>query len=355
MNKQKTIYLLIVLLSLGAAGNFMCQPKRTSNSQKELEQLGRYLFFDNRLSYNQTKSCASCHDPSFAFTDGYRRSITAFGDNVLHNAPTLINVSKQYFFDWANPQNTALTVQHRRPLFGNSPPELGMADKETVLLQRLQQDSMYQRLFTSAFSSGDSLFSTTNIITALAAYVQSLQSTQSPYDKYIAGNKVAIDSNAIAGIQLFIRLGCNNCHAGNYFTTATITRNIDSVYFNTGLYNVGNTNNYPAGDTGIPGSNGRYKVPTLRNLTFTAPYMHDGSVATLSEVIDIYASGGRKIITGPLAGDGATNSHKSPLLKGFSITTTEKRQLLNFLLSLTDSTILSNPQFVNPFDQRPTR
>ena len=148
-------------------------------------------------------------------------------------------------------------------------------------------------------------------------------------------------------------MACKNCHQPPNFTNAD--QEIQHVYFNTGLYNVKNENKYPVADNGIiqytknPIDNGKYKVPSLRNVALTAPYMHDGSVQTLSEVIDIYAAGGRNITNGPNLGDGRKNRLKNKLITGITLGNQEKKDLLNFLHTLTDSTIFQNPKFQNPF------
>jgi cytochrome c peroxidase len=327
----------------------------TGNQSK----LGQYLFFDTRLSFNNTKSCASCHAPQFAFTDGYRRSITATGDNVLHNAPSLINIGKQSYFTWADYSLTMLSQQHRRPLFNTNPVELGAKGSEQLIIARLQKDTVYPQLFRQVFPDMAEPISFDNIINSIAAYVNTLHSTQSPFDKYLQGDSLAISSDARNGFALFNnqRLGCKQCHGGLYLTNATLTKNIDSIYFNTGLYNVGNRNHYPILDNGIraitgkEGDDGRFKVPSLRNIAITAPYMHDGSVANLSDVLDIYMRGGRHSTSGPNSGDGAKNKNKSPLLKGFTLSANEKKQVLAFFYSLSDSTLPTNPAFQNPFAQ----
>jgi len=360
MMQKRTVLLLAALLLISSIFIVyrISQKQRTQTTATNQSTLGHYLFFDTRLSFNNTKSCASCHAPQFAFTDGYRRSITATGDNVLHNAPTLINVAQHRYFDLADYNVTSLVQQHRRPLFNTHPVELGVTGNETLILERLQKDTLYQRLFHNNFPNETQPFTLNNIINALAGYVTTLQSMQSPFDKFLQGDSLAISADARKGLALFNnQFKCNGCHGGTYLTNATLSTHIDSIYFNTGLYNVGDNNVYPANDRGLyhisnkPSDDGRFKVPSLRNIALTAPYMHDGSVASLPEVIDIYARGGRNVTTGPNKGDGALNTYKSNGLKGFSINADERRQLLAFLYSLTDSTLFTNPVFQNPFGQ----
>lgn len=358
---KKTILFVVVFLTLSAAALFYFARVKTPTITTKIDQaqLGHYLFFDTRLSFNNTKSCASCHAPQFAFSDGYRRSITASGDNVLHNAPSLINIGKQAYFNWADYSLTTLAQQHKRPLFNTAPVELGAKGNEQLIIDRLQKDSLCRRLFKAAFPDLANPFTFDNIIQSIAAYVGTLQSTGSQFDKYVQGDSLAMSPDAKSGYALFNshRLGCSQCHGGLYLSNATLTKNIDSIYFNTGLYNVGNSNCYPAADNGLRAvtgkitDDGRFKVPSLRNIAITAPYMHDGSVAALPEVLDIYVRGGRQISAGPSSGDGANNTNKSKLIKGFTLSGTERKQLLAFLYALTDSTLSSNPVFQNPFAQ----
>ncbi len=354
--RKKNIVLAVLLLPVSSL-IILCTPQKNKPADTTAASLGHYLFFDSRLSYNNTKSCASCHAPEFAFTDGYRRSITASGDNVLHNSPSLINISMHRYFDLANPGITSLEKQHERPLFNTSPVELGAKGNEMLILNRLKADTMYQRLFSQVFPDQQAAISFQNITSSIAAYVRTLTSANADYDRFRRGDSNALSPDEKKGLSLFFspRLGCASCHAGTYFTTATLTGNTDSIYFNTGLYNTGNRNRYPAADNGLAAftgktvDDGKFKTPSLRNVALTAPYMHDGSVNTLPEVIDIYEQGGRNISNGPLAVNGTTNRNKSRLITGFSITPEEKKQLLAFLYALTDSSILVNPSFKNPF------
>ena len=334
------------------------QGKNAGDMDKALAETGHYLFFDTRLSFNQSKSCGSCHDPGFAFTDGYRRSITASGENLKHNAPSLVNIAEQYYFDWANPAMTTLEKQHERPLFNEHPVEMGIKGNEIIVLNRLKKDSLYRELFSRAYPGSKDPIDFVHIITCIAAFVRTLNSFQSPYDRFMNGDSTALSSTAKAGKALFFShsLNCSSCHPPPLFTTAGITRNTDSIYFNTGLYNVSNLNKYPSTDNGLESftgnsaDDGRFKTPSLRNVSLTSPYMHDGSIGNLEEVIDMYARGGRNIRLGPFAGDGKENKNKDKRIRGFALSSTEKTNLISFLYSLADSTVLNNPAFRNPFD-----
>ncbi len=325
--------------------------KQNNSKQSQLEILGHYLFFDTKLSVNNTKSCASCHSPEFAFTDGYRASATALGENVLHNAPSLINAVYLKKYDWANPNATSFETQIKRPLYGKHPIELGLDKHINELQEIFKKDSLYPTLFKNAFPDSSKLFTLNQIEIAITAYEKTLVSQASNFDK------VELTASAYNGLKLFTstRFNCVSCHRPPYFTLATSTENIDSVYANIGLYNVGNKNEYPQNDNGVyrithnSKDNGKFKIPSLRNVMLTAPYMHDGSVATIEEVIEIYARGGRNIDYGNYKGDGKLNQNKSQLITGFTLTKDEKRDLINFLTSLTDSTIFYKQLFKNPF------
>jgi cytochrome c peroxidase len=176
----------------------------------------------------------------------------------------------------------------------------------------------------------------------------------------VAGDEAALSASALRGQDLFFseELECFHCHGGFNFSdsVATETTNIIEVMFhNTGLYNLGGTGDYPPENTGlhaltgVPTDMGRFRAPSLRNIAKTAPYMHDGSIATLDEVLDHYAAGGRTIEEGPFAGVGADNPYKSEFVTGFSLTPDERADLLAFLESLTDETFLTDPRFASPF------
>jgi cytochrome c peroxidase len=343
------IYFLGLLIIITSNCNLKNKIEEQANEDKII--LGRYLFFDTKLSLNNTKSCASCHSPAFAFSDGYRTSATPLGENVLHNSPSLLNAVYLKKYDWANPNATSFETQIKRPLYGNHPIELGLDKHINELQEILKKDSLYPILFQKAFPDSNKLFTLSQIEMAISTYEKKLVSESSNFDK----NKLS--SSANNGLKLFTskRLNCSSCHPPPYFTLATLSSNIDSVYANIGLYNVNNKNEYPTNDNGIYNithqskDNGKFKIPSLRNVMLTAPYMHDGSIATINEVIEMYARGGRFIDYGNNKGDGKLNRNKSKLIAGFILSKDEKRDLINFLTSLTDSSIFYKQMFKNPF------
>jgi len=335
-------------------------PDDNPMSQPKVD-LGRRLFYDARLSGNQTQSCSSCHDQAHAFGDGRQTPIGSTGQSVRRNAMSLVNAAWNSVQTWANSTLLELEQQALVPMFGDRPVELGLAGMEAVLLDRLRAVAIYQGQFAAAFPGETDPFSIGNVARALAAFERTIISGRSPYDRFQAGDTRAISASAQRGMELTFseRLECHHCHSG--FNLTNSYKDVDTApegfvhYFNTGLYNVDGQGGYPASDTGLveltqqPKDMGRYRAPTLRNVGVTAPYMHDGSVATLEEVVDGYARGGRLIATGPDAGDGKLNPHKSVFVPGFAITPAERDDVVAFLRSLTDDELLTDPRLADPW------
>ena len=324
-------------------------------------ELGRRLFYDKRLSVTGTMSCASCHQQERAFTDGLATPKGALGHAVARNSMTLTNVAYAYPLTWQNPVLETLEEQALVPLFADAPVELGIADVVDRLLVSFQGDGIYGPLFRRAFAGVDEPFTPNAIVSALAAFERTLISGRSPYDRFqYDGDEQAFSASAKAGLRMFLseRLECYHCHTGLTFTSgfrSAAIKTLSKDYQNDGLYNLPPDGAYPSPNVGLSGmsgqvaDNGKFRVPTLRNIAVTAPYMHDGSVATLDEVIDQYAAGGRNVVDGPSIGDGRTNPHKSPLVHGFSLTPDEKTALRDFLESLTDLAFLTDPRFSDPW------
>lgn len=329
---------------------------------EEKFQLGRHLFYDKRLSGNGTASCSSCHLQALAFTDGLAHGIGSTGELHPRSSQALVNVSLNASMNWGNPTTVTLEQQAPVPLLGEFPVELGINDSnKTAVLNRFKADITYQTLFTKAFPGDSNPIHLDNIIKALASFGRGLNSFKSPFDQYQAGDGNAISASAKRGMNLFFdeHTECFHCHGGLNFSQSTYDRTqsyADVVFFNNGLYNIDGKGGYPEGGQGIfeitgkASDMGRFRPPTLRNIALTAPYMHDGSIATLSEVIDHYAAGGRLISSGINAGDGRANPYKSSFVRPFSLTAQEKQDLLEFLNTLTDQDFITNPRFANPWE-----
>jgi cytochrome c peroxidase len=322
--------------------------------------LGRRLFFERRLSSDGTVSCATCHDPARAFTDGKARPAGVTGERHPRSSMSLANIVYTPVLTWGNPTVRRLEAQALLPLFGEHPVEMGLSGLEAKMLASLAAAPGYRDDFSRAFPGQADPISLHNMTAAIASFERTLISGRSPYDAYRnQQNPQAISASARRGEELFFdeRTECFHCHGGFNFTETVdfAGKAIAEIeFFNTGLYNVDGKGRYPAPNegvfsvSGVPADMGRFRAPTLRNIAVTAPYMHDGSIATLSGVIDHYAAGGRTIATGPRAGVGAANPHKSSFIKGFKLTAAEKRDLIAFLESLTDQTFLTDARFRDP-------
>ena len=323
-------------------------------------ELGRWLFYDTRLSGNETMSCASCHIQVLAFTDGRARSVGSTGDLHPRSSMSLVNVAYASRLTWANPLLDHIEDQALIPLLGDDPVEMGLGGQESKFAELLRAEPRYEVLTRKAFPRDEDPYSLLNGVRAISAFVRSIVSYESPYDRYLAGDDLALDEAALRGMELFFaeRLECFHCHGGFNFTDSTThaNSNVDQVgYHNTGLYNLHGDGSYPGDNTGLYDMTGkrrdmgRFKAPSLRNVAVTAPYMHDGSVQTLEDAIAHYERGGRLIGAGAHAGDGRLSPYKSEFVVGFELSDAERGDLIAFLESLTDESVLTDERFSNPF------
>ena len=316
-------------------------------------ELGRHLFYDTRLSGNGTQACATCHRQELAFTDGRPHAVGSLGDVHRRSSMSLANVAYNVAFTWADPGLHSLEEQALVPMFGEHPVELGLAGKEGDLLARLAGDGRYVDLFHAAFPDEARPIRLENVTRALATFERTLISGNSPYDRLVyQGQADALSEAAWRGMRLFFseRLACSKCHAGFTFSGPVTFEGSgegpEPVFHNTGLYDVDGRGGYPSEDTGLLAVThrrrdmGRFRAPTLRNIALTAPYMHDGSIATLEAVIDHYATGGRA---------GGSGRYKSALLRGFAVSAAERQELIEFLKSLTDESFVTDTRIGDPW------
>lgn len=325
-------------------------------------QLGRHLFYDTRLSGNGSQSCASCHHQDKAFTDGLTVSIGSTGQAHPRNAQSLTNIAFNATLTWANPLLRTIEQQILGPLFGEDPLEQGINEtNQDEVLQRIIDEPRYASLFDAAFPDEGSPVTFPNIIKALASFTRGLTSFDTPFDRFESGDNSALSASARRGMNLFFSedLECFHCHGGYNFSDSTVDRTlafIERPFHNTGLFNIGGTGDFPADNQGVfeitgdPADMGKFRAPTLRNIALTAPYMHDGSMGTLEEVLTFYAAGGRNITSGPNAGDGRLSPFKDGFINGFSMTEQDQADLIAFLNSLTDTTFTTSERFSNPWD-----
>lgn len=332
---------------------------------QEKVALGRRLFYDKRLSLNESFSCATCHQQRFGFTDDKPTAIGSTGQHHLRRASTLTNVGYNTVLTWSNPLQRRLERQMLVPMFGEHPVELGLAGHEKTLLARLQSDPAYARMFADAFPERRDPVSLETVTKAIASFERTLISLDSPYDRYrYGGQSHAITASAKRGEALFFgeKLECFHCHGGVNFSDSSAdarTKIVRVAFHNTGLYNIGSDGGYPPNNAGAydvthrAADMGAFKVPTLRNVAVRPPYMHDGSVKSLDDALDHYSAGGRTIASGPYRGVGRLNPHKDLVLKGFSLSARDRRDLIAFLNALTDREFLTDPAFADPFTARP--
>jgi cytochrome c peroxidase len=364
LSVKKILFLSFIIASTLLISNSFTACKNNFTQQEIAQnqiELGRHLFFDRRLSVNNTRACATCHNPNFAFTDGYKRSLGAFADLHQRNTQPLFNLSYLKYFTAADSSIHSTLQQMEKPLFNTHNIEMGVGGHEAEILARIKNDKKYNSLFANAGYDNN----WQNIKKAISKFEESIVSFGSPYDKFMAGDTNAISTNVKNGMKIFFSetTTCSSCHGGKNFSESIIK--IDTKenmqYFNIGLYNLNINSDYPDYDKGlmehtnIKEDMGKYRVPTLRNLAFTAPYFHDGSAASMLDVVEHYAAGGRNIADGIYKGDGSKNVYKHKLIKGFTISTNEKLDLIAFLISLSDSNFIKNKAYQNPFEQDETK
>jgi cytochrome c peroxidase len=302
--------------------------------------------------------------PIFTKTGLDRITVAKGSTGEFHprNSMQLVNLAWQPVLTWGNPLMLRLHTQAQVPLFGENPVELGLFGYEEQRLNEFKADPVYQKLFPAAYPQSGNPYTMGNVTRAIEVFQRSIIGFDSPYDRFSRGESGAMSASAINGFNLFFSedFECFHCHGGINFTNSEdhsrkAFAEID--FANNGLYNIGGTGAYPAGNTGIKevtglaSDMGRFKAPTLRNIELTAPYMHDGSIADLDGVLDHYARGGRLISSGPYAGDGALSPYKNSFVKGFTLTAQQRADLIEFLRALTDTKFITNPAYSNPWPQ----
>jgi cytochrome c peroxidase len=314
-------------------------------------ELGRHLFYDRRMSLNGSQSCASCHRQELAFTDGRARAKGTTGQMHPRSSMSLVNVAYAPALTWANPLLESLEEQALVPMLGDEPVELGLKGREQEFLDIVRGDPVYRRLFPAAFP-GENQITLQNITRAVAAFERSIVSMRSPYDRYRwGGERNAISDAAKRGEILFFsseRAACFRCHGGwnfsaVHFEGSRAAVDGEGLFFNTGVSGFEPPNRGIYEHTGRTEDIGKFRAPTLRNIALTAPYMHDGSVRTLEEVIDHYAAGGK-----------TEHANKSKILRKLHLTEPDKQDLIEFLKSLTDEDLLHDPRWSDPW-QDPKR
>ncbi len=297
--------------------------------------LGRVLFYDKQLSADNTVACASCHLQERAFSDPVAFSVGINGQHSSRNSMSCVNMRWGFRFFWDLRAN-GLENQVLMPI--QDPKEMAMDLND--LEEKLSGISYYPELFYEAF--GDSNITQTNIARALAQFLRSIVSYRSKYDEGVASNFSNFTSDELAGKQLFYngQTRCNQCHMTELFiSNGGMNNGLDLQYLDNGV-----------GDfSGNPSQNGQFKTVTLRNIELTGPYMHDGRFTSLEEVMNHYDGNIQQHVN---LSDQLTNDFEiggTPI--ELNLTPQEKQQMIAFMKTLTDYSLINDPRFSNPFPQ----
>lgn len=322
--------------------DFFGQPDLPTSNPLTVEgvALGRLLFYEKMLSSDNTISCASCHKQKFAFADSLAFSNGVKGGKTTRNSPSLSNVAWEKAFFWDG-RASSLEDQVHFPV--ENPPEMGSTLQEGV--QKLSATTTYPPLFKKAF--GSETITSDRIVNAIAQFERTIISSGSRFDQFLAGNHNALTTQEQNGYILFsthpipeqnVRGGnCGDCHGGFLLSFGSFANNgLDSVFTDEGY----------GGFTGKQEDMGKFKIPSLRNIELTAPYMHDGRFQTLEEVMNHY---NEHIVVSPTL---SPLMYASNTVNGgisLDLTSEEIQDILAFLKTLTDTSFINNPNFSDPF------
>lgn len=277
-------------------------------------ELGRILYFDKRLSSDGSVSCATCHQVQRAFADPHALSKGIHGRVGKRHAPTIINsaYNKKQFWDG---RADSLEDQCKGPIVNTK--EMGLnPDAEEAIREcegRINAIPGYRTLFKDVFGTEEITIDL--IAKAIATFERTVVSGNSPYDRYVAGDRTALDPEQLQGLKVFKKAGCADCHAGFNFTDGrflNIGVGMDEKDPDLGRFEVTHDNS----------DKGAFKIPTLREVGFSFPFMHNGSLNTLADVVDFYDKGG------------VPNPNLNPLVKPLHLTRDEKKALITFMLAL---------------------
>ncbi len=282
-------------------------------------ELGKKLFFDPIMSRDSSISCASCHQVEFAFSDNHRVSEGVDGNAGVRNAPTLTNVAYHPYFTREGGTAT-LEMQIQIPIQEHDEFDFNILQ----IAERMSADETYVEMAQLAYGRLPDAFVITR---ALSCFERSLISGNSRFDKYYyQGDLHMLTDLERKGMSIFFgeQGKCSHCHNGFNFTNYAFENNgLYESYVDNGRFRL----------TQLEEDLARFKVPTLRNIDLTAPYMHDGRISTLEKVIEHYVTGGK------------THPNKNPILEPLSLSKEDQEALLAFLKSLTDETFVNNPIF----------
>ena len=295
-------------------------------------ELGRRLFYDGDLSWDGTMSCATCHEQKRGFTDPNKTRAGFDGTPGERNIQTLANVAWMQSLTWGGPHVDTLEHQALIPIEGFVPVEMGFGGKpEGALARRLSDQACYPQMFRAAFPERGGKIDMDTITMALAAFQRSLVSLDAPYDRWRRGDVAAISGEAKRGAALFEEKQCSSCHAGPHFTDAALGGRKPLEAFHRLAAPAAGKDAGLSRITQKQEDAGKFRTPGLRNVSLSAPYMHDGEVATLPDAVRHHFAGG---------GD-------DPRLRQ-TVSDGEVAQLVAFLESLTDEGFVTDARFSRP-------
>jgi cytochrome c peroxidase len=354
--KNGAVWIFVLLSILLSAENAQANAAAVQPLSKKAEW-GRALFFEPRLSANGKVSCATCHETARAFTENKATSSDIEGHSVGRNSPTLINAAHMDVLTWANPVLRKLENQIIVPLFLDTPGEMALIRVWPKVRAELLEKSPHIEMFRAAFPEEKGSPDTRHLFSALAEFVRTLEAFDSPYDQFLAGNTNALSPKAKRGRDLFIskRTNCASCHSGVLLSNASKKEFLTSKdplappavrdehgnilqFAHNGLYNWDGRGGVPEKHEGLYEfslkleDRGKFRIPPLRNVARTPPYMHDGSIATLEDVVKHYNRGGthrceKKKSCGPAP-------QKHALIRPLALTAADQEALVEFLRSL---------------------
>lgn len=326
------------------------QLQQTTNFSNEKVELGRVLFYDKKLSVNQAISCASCHKQELGFADGMKSSRGFGNEGTPRNSMAIVNsdFGRGLFWDLREFDVKSMVT---KPVENHI--EMGF-DSIQQTLSRLQNTSYYPELFERAF--GTKTITVENLSEALGGFVSNLVSYQSPYDFAAENHFASYTAEEVRGWEIFNEKRCISCHG--FDLTNGWSTHIANIGLDLNYKDKGNTSGrnggilidppFLPGDK-IGGGEGFFKVPSLRNIALTAPYMHDGRFATLEQVIEHYNSGIKDHPDLDWSLREESSDFTKVKAKKMNMTTQDKKALLAFLKTLTDQKFLHDKKFSNPF------
>ena len=296
--------------------------------------LGRRLFYDADLSRDGAMSCATCHQQKHAFAEASRTHAGVNGGQGRRNVMALANIGWFTSLTWGDPTVTALEDQVKMPITGEHPVEMGMKGMETALVERLNFNRCYPKLFAAAFpetiKGGEPEVSMRTVSLAIAAFERELTSYNAPYDRLRRGESITLTEAQKRGEAVFFGRSCASCHAGALFSDA------DAADPRAAFHNIGDASPSDLGLEEIthdPADRWKFRTPSLRNATLTAPYLHDGSAATLNEAIRAHER--------PGAG-------RDPRLSANPLSVGDAADVIAFLATLTDENFVKDPRLSLP-------